>query len=86
MQKNTATIVFLYARWCTHCKLVAKTFEKVAEKLKGKASAYYTKHTHKPLLSEVILCFSCSRKLLGILIVLSGCVQGVAEYSLIMLG
>ena len=39
INENVATLVFFYARWCTHCKLVAGTFEKVAERLKGKVNA-----------------------------------------------
>lgn len=48
MKENVATIVFLYARWCTHCKLAAKTLEKVAERMKGKVKAYLSTlaHTH----------------------------------------
>lgn len=36
INENVATLVLFYARWCPHCKLVAGTFEKVAERLKGK--------------------------------------------------
>lgn len=48
INENIATLVFFYARWCTHCKLVAETFEKVAKKLQDKVTftALYMVHPH----------------------------------------
>ena len=68
INENIATLVFFYARWCTHCKLVAKTFEKVAKKLQDKVTYCImhgapTPHGSLPMSRDMrFLCFpwSCS--------------------------